>query len=238
MIVKLISLILLALIGYINMSAQTLHDYSADVGNFVNLKVKGGIPLKYIFSTDSAGIVTFKADETTSQAIVFENKKGTLTVSLEPKLYNLDHKIPVVTVRSNHLNGVINEGDSTLIVESVNSTQKFEIKEVGKGFIAVKNIEAPDVKVTLRGGKGTVTVSGVCENAVLDNSGQGTIQAGFLKAGNVKCTLSGAGIIDCYARTSLNVKGVGTGTVYYAGSPADVQTHVIKLKVVDMEKTN
>lgn len=226
------SVVLFSALGAV---AQSNHGYSADVGNFVYLKVKGGIPVNYVYSTDSAGIVTFNADEETSQAIVFENKKGTLTVSLYPKLYNFDHKIPVVTVRSNHLNGVINEGDSTLTVLSANSTSKFEVKEVGKGFISVRNIEATDVNVSLRGGKGTVTVSGTCENASLDNTGQGTIQAGLLKATNVKCNLSGSGIIDCFANGNLTVKGVGTGTVYYAGSPKDVQTHVVKLKLVDMD---
>ena len=228
--------ITLFLISSLMTYAEDFHgrNYEVKCGNFNELKVKNAIPVRYVFCSDSIGIATFTADDSVAQALVFENKRGKLTLSLVPRTYGRDHFIPVVTVRSNSLVTVTNEGDSTVIIENVPDIPVFNVKLVGNGNIVVRDVTATEIKASINLGGGNLTINGSCNTAVLNNMGTGTLQAGNLISENVKCRLGGTGNVDCSAEKNLSVSGVGSGTVYYAGSPETIIKRSIGIKTVDV----
>lgn len=223
----------LGIIG--KMSSQNVREYLVDIGNFNEIKVKNSINVDYIYATDSIGTAQFMADSGTADAIVFENKKGKLTISLQPRTFNRDHTVPTVVVRSNSLISVVNEGDSLVRVLTPSPVAEFKARLTGNGTISVRDIKATDVNASISFGNGTVSISGKTNNLNIKNTGTGAIQCGLLQANKVKCNLMGTGNIDCIADEELVITGVGSGTVYYAGELKELRNRGLGIKTVAVD---
>lgn len=225
-----LSLITILLLTVFTLTAQTPRQYTTDVGRFTELRIKNSIPVDYVESEDSAGIVTFAANDTVSQAIVFENKNGKLTISLEPRTFGRKNFIPRVTVRSRALHTAANEGDSLVRILGLKTMDKFHAKLTGNGTLSVQNIDANEVKAAITFGAGRLNITGKCDKAILDNTGQGIVQAGGLKSRVAVCYIMGTGNIDCNVSEDLSIKGMGSGTVLYSGTPKEVRNRGIGIK--------
>ena len=210
--------------------------YSVTLGEFTQLRIRHGIPVDYVCSNDSSGIITFTGTKELTEALTFDiSSKGRLTISLEPRTFA--GKVARVTVRSRHLVSIENEGDSAVRVLSVSPCPNFKAKQTGNGNISIRNIDANQVEIATKLGHGSVTVNGTCDVAKLNCTGTGAISAGDLTAKEVKCTVLGTGTVDCNASQALSVMGAGSGTVYYAGNPADIKNRSAgtKLEAVDQQ---
>ena len=231
---KLIATLLIIFAGAIAARSQTINDYLVEAGNFTELRVKNSINVEYVFSEDSLGIATFSADSLTADALVFENRKGKLTISLEPRTYGRDHVIPTVTVRSNCLAYIANEGDSTVRATPRVAANSFKARLTGNGTLIVHDVRCEEVSAGIKFGGGSITISGLCDKASLSNTGSGSvIQAGELQADKIACNLMGTGTIDCAPQKELVVTGVGKGTVYYVGHPS-IRNRAIGVKAVEV----
>ena len=215
--------------------SQTVKTYIVDVGLFNELLVQNSIPVDYIESKDSVGIATFESIDSTAHSLAFINKKGKLTITLEPRTYGRDHIIPRITVRSNSLVSATNYGDSLVRITKPSTSLKFQAKIVGNGTLTVTGIESKEVKGIISFGSGRLSLQGICEKAQLDNTGQGVIQAGGLKSHSAICYLMGTGNIDCYATEEVSIKGMGSGTVYYGGNPKEVRNRGLHIKAENCE---
>ena len=225
-------LVMLLFIGNNIMAA----DYVVKTGEFNEVRIRNAIPIVIVETNDSTGTATFSTDnETTVQSIVFELKDGKLTVSLDPRTYNRNNPIPIVTLRTATIDKATNEGDSLMIVQCGKPKESFSLKQIGNGSSVLMNIEAREVKVALSLGAGRINVVGLCAKAKLDNTGQGLIQAATLKTKEAVCYIMGTGNIDCYASESLSVKGMGSGTVFYGGHPSVVKNHGLGIKLSDCQ---
>lgn len=218
-------------------NAQTLKGYSVDVGDFKELVVNNSVPVDFMACKDSAGIVTFTAEEIVSQAIMFENKKGKLIISLEPRTFNRQHCIPKVTVRSNLIKSVTNYGDSTVRVLKNPYLEKFKAQISGNGSLSLRDITAYEVKASLKLGGGQIYITGDCQKAILDNTGTGMLQAGGLQAKSSVCYIMGTGNIDCNASNELSIKGIGSGSIIYGGNPSEIRNRGVGLKVTPLRTT-
>lgn len=225
----------LTLAGIVNAFAQTEAPYSVNVGEFTQLRIKHGIPVDYIQSNDSSGIVTFTGSKEMTEAVTFENNaKGKLSIALEPRTFS--GHISRITVRSRHLMSIDNEGDSMVRILDVASCPTFKAKQTGNGSISVRDIQATQVEIAAKLGHGSVVVKGSCDVAKLNCTGTGTISAGDLEAKDVKCTVLGTGTVDCNATASLTIMGAGSGQVLYTGNPADIKNRSAGVKMEAIER--
>ena len=214
--------------------AQTEAPYTVKVGEFTQIRIRHGIPVDYICSNDSSGIITFTGSKELTEALTFDlSTKGKLTISLEPRTFN--GKVGRVTVRSHQLVSIENEGDSAARILGSNSCPVFKAKQIGNGSISIRNIEANQVEIASKLGHGTITVSGKCDLAKINCTGTGTISAGSLMANEVKCTILGTGTVDCNVSSSLSIIGTGSGHLYYAGNPTEIKNRStgIKIEAID-----
>lgn len=212
--------------------------YSVETGDFEEVRIQNSVNVIYLETSDSIGIATFTADDETSQALVFENKKGKLTISLQPRTFNREHPIPTVTIRSKSIKVATNEGDSLLIINYKYPKESFRVKQIGNGLMSVRNFHGKEIKAVQSFGAGRITINGTCDKAILDNTGQGIIQAGGLKAVEAVCYIMGTGNIDCNVTDDLSVKGLGSGTVFYSGSPKNIRNRGLGLKVIECNDCN
>jgi len=99
------------------------------------------------------------------------------------------------------------------------------LKLSGSGQISVTGINTPRLTVTLPG-SGILNAAGTATQLYITLGGSGEAQLGQLIARDVHAVVSGSGLIQLTATTSLNAAVPGTGTILYSGNPSQVTTSV------------
>ena len=226
------SLILLISTAFIA-KAQGYNNYDLNIGEFSELRVLDGINVDYTCATDSAGRVFFDCQPDLASAFIFSNKGGKLTIQKKKKKIGT-RNLPRLKVCSKFLTKVENTGDSTLRVLSIKEMPKFEAKLEGNGNLIVRHVEANEVKGIMRLGNGTLIISGRCDNAKLNLTGTGVIQADELVAGDASVSAKGTGSIGVNAVNNLGVFGMGSTSIYYKGTPA-IKNRSVGLKLMPMK---
>ncbi|MDE5839005.1 MAG: DUF2807 domain-containing protein [Paramuribaculum sp.] len=216
---KLFITLTLTALGYSLSYSQEITRYELDVKDFVELKVTDGINVDYVCNPDSAGKAVFYSSSEMASQIMFKPGPTKLEILLAPKEERINRELPTVTVYSKYLSFVENSGDSLVRILSVAPGPKFKARVIGNGRISVRNVDANTVEGALDTGKGYITIFGTCTEAKLNCTGTGHIQADGLVAQNVNCRLAGTGTIGCNAVKTLNIMGIGSGTVFYKGDP-------------------
>ncbi len=210
-------------------------DYKLEVQDFSELKVTDNINVVYHCSIDSAGWVYFTCDPEVSSKLLFSNDKACLHIQVAADEVSLD-KLPVVHVYSSALQKVENSSDSTTHILNNVTVPSFKCKVIGNGYIIIDNIDANTVSASVATGKGHIVISeGKAKKANYTNVGTGTIEAGALKARNVKVSHWGTNDVDCSASESLTIYGTGSGKIYYSGNPEKVSNRSMGIKAFPVE---
>jgi hypothetical protein len=95
----------------------------------------------------------------------------------------------------------------------------------GSGQLSVTGIKAPGLTVTVSG-SGMLSAAGTVTQLDVTLSGDGLADLGQLTASQVHAVLSGSGLIQVTATTSLDAEVPGTGAIVYGGNPPEVTTSV------------
>lgn len=211
-------------------------NYQLIVDNFSRLKVKDGLSVDYRCNADSAGYVVFTARPDEAAYIGVTNKKGELTVALTAQK---EHPtvLPKVTVYSSYLTSVENTGDGAVRVLNNERNTDFSAKLSGDGSLVVRDVRADRVKAKITLGSGQIVIYGDCDEASLNMTGKGLIQADGLKAKEVKCSAYGTGSIGCYPTEILKIHGMASTTIYYRGNPEIINRALgVKIEPLSPEK--
>lgn len=224
---------ILLIASAVSASAQSYNNYDLNVGEFSELRVLDGINVDYTCDADSAGRAFFDCPSDLASAFIFTNKGGKLTIQLSEENIKT-HDLPRLKVCSKYLTKIENSGDSTLRVLSVKESPKFEAKLEGNGRLIVRHIEANEVKGTMRLGNGTLIISGRCDEAKLNLTGTGVIQADDLIAENASVSAKGTGSVGVHATKDLGVFGMGSTSIYYKGNPT-IKNRSVGLKLMQMK---
>ena len=191
--------------------------YELKVGDFDELKVVDGINVEYVCDRSRAGTVEFETTRELASAVIFEPSKGKLSIKLTARETPYEG-LPLVRVYSSQLQSASNEGDSLLRIKSLPQNVRFSCRVIGNGTLAVRDVCVGNIKASILSGRGVIALDGRCDKASLKVTGAGVIQADDLQATDVSCTLTGTGVINCYATSLLDVGGLG-GKVFYRGTP-------------------
>lgn len=222
---RIIRHLIAAVLAVTAMSAagETSQHYAIDLNDFTELKVTDDINVDYVWAPDSAGFAVFDAPASMASRIIFVPSGSKLSLQLAPRDLSdpnsVDGPVPTVRVYSRYLASVENNGDSLVRVLSVAPGPKLKAKLVGNGRLSVRNADFTEINAQITTGNGTITLTGRCDTAVLGMLATGTITADGLKATDVKCRLTGTGTIGCSPSRKLEVRGIGSGKVYYTGQP-------------------
>lgn len=213
------NLIIVALALFISFGAASQkHSFQLNVGIFDKLQVTDNVNVEYRCVPDSAGYIAFEGEEEFADAFIFSNSKGKLKIQVNTEDINKPN-LPVLRVYSHYLTELENSSEFTTSVEGTLSVPALSIRQVGNGKIVVKNVKANDVSATIATGHGSITIAGQCGIANFKMVGTGDIDAKNLKTETVKCKILGTGNIYCSPAKLLDVRGLGSTKVYYAGTP-------------------
>lgn len=218
------------------MAEGDLKRYELNVSDFSELKVLEGLNVDYKCSEDSNGFVVFNAAPDIASVIMLNNNKSCLELQISTDGIDYDN-LPRITVYSRFLNKVENDGDSLVRVLSVAPTASFRATLIGNGGLAVHGISTNNFVGAIKTGNGVIAVNGKTTKAHLSVVGTGSIQADDLEANEIKCSLSGTGIIECNPASKLTVVatfGVSSGKIYYRGKP-EIKDRAPGVKILPME---
>ena len=95
----------------------------------------------------------------------------------------------------------------------------------GTGQVSVTGISVPRLTVTVSG-SGQLAAAGTATRLDVTLTGDGQAQLSQLNARDVHAVLTGAGLIQVTAASSLNAAVPGTGLIMYTGNPTQVVTSV------------
>lgn len=218
-------------------SAMAAAPLTLKTHDFQQLKVRGGLNVEYVSSADSAGLILISGPVEEQLSWVEasgSNRKLTLNLRMPDDKMAVPANLPSVRVYSSYLTKVENDGDSTVIVNAPVANAQFSATVTGNGRISVRNIKAGEVSGAVHAGHGIVAISGSCNKASLKVNGAGVIQADALRADAASVWCTGTGNIGVWAVKTLNINGVGSGTVYIKGTP-DIVQKTVGLKIQTIE---
>lgn len=195
---------------------------SMKVDPFQHLTVSSSLNVDCVHCPDSVGHLLINAPDRNQTSWIEANTKGDkLVLKLAiPEDYDGDMKnLPSVTVYTNYLVKVENEGDSTVRVLTSTDVPQFEARIIGNGRLSVRGITADKLKAVIFSGRGIMALNGTARKATYSLTGVGTIEADGVECEEADVRLTGTGTIGVNATKKLTIKGSGAGNVYYRGTP-------------------
>lgn len=212
--------------------------HTINVGEFNELVVNDNINVIYSNEKDSVGLVTFELEKQYASLVMAERNKGKLKLQLDAEASTRLQTMPTIRVYSSYLSKAVNNNDSTLTLLSIAPGAKVDLQLSSNGKILAYGIDAVDCSLKIITGKGTIIASGRCSNLTINNVGTGIIQADEVDAKHVKCALMGTGTIGCAPSETLNVKGLGSGKIYYTGKPVITRNKLSNIKMIPLDNVS
>lgn len=208
-------------------SAQHIKHYVLNVGDFTQLQLVDKLEVDYASRADSAGYVTFDCDSRVSDNVLLKNnQKGKLTIALIVDAAEQGIALPRLHVYSNVLREVVNDGNGTITVTHLAATPVFKAKVTNNGSITVPGLNTATLELTLDTGKGRITATGQTAKLQVKCVGTGCINALGVEARDIFARILGTGHIYCTSTGGeLNLKGTGSGRLFYQGTPSKIKVH-------------
>lgn len=216
-----LALIACLMLTSVALQAQVLTHTEVNVGDFTALNVGNSINVIYCANKEKAGVAEFDAPADKANLFIFKNNEGKLSLQLYD--YSLTKDIPTVRLYSSMLQEVVNQSDSTIIIERNESLPTFSAKTYNNGTIKIYGLNTTTTTLRETTGKGFIYAEGTTTTLKCRIVGTGSIDALRLKATDIYCTMRGTGHVYCQSSGGkLNIKGMGSGKVHYTGTPSKI----------------
>lgn len=210
----------LLLLCCLSLGAKTT-TYRVHTGDFSKLRVFDNMKVVYESRPDSAGYAVFTCDDKLADAFIFSMNGNTLSAHIATEYTNTEG-LPVVHIYSNFLTYFESSSSARVVVNKIAACPEFTCRLIGNGQMSIDNIHTNTLKASLDTGRGTLAISGKCDKALLKLTGTGTINADMLACKSAICTVLGTGSIGCAPTDLLKLRGLGSTTVYYRGTPKKI----------------
>lgn len=229
---------MIALVGVLFSSltvySSEIERYEVDVKDFQELKVIDAVNVVYRYNPDSIGKAVFETTREMAPEILFVPSPGKLEIQLATRKGEYDG-LPTITVYSNFISKVENDGDSTVTIHNPQPNAKIKLRLVGNGKIIAEQLQTSLLEASIDTGNGTLIVSGKSTAAKLSCTGSGKLLTESLATEEATCKLIGTGYITCDVRDRLTVSGMGTGTIYFSGMPEIKKKMALNIKILPLK---
>lgn len=219
---KRIAFILTMMVSLVAAQAQQVKHFTVQVGDFTKLKVADNIDVDYYANADSAGYVVFDCTSEMANCLILQNNdKGQFTIQVMED--NVKGQTPKLRVYSKTLAEACVEADSTLTINHLGTVPNLKVTLKDNGHIFVNNVTATAAELKIVTGKGTITATGKVTRLYSSITGTGRVYALDFPADEISVRIGGTGYLYCTSNGGkLKVKGIGSGKVYYKGTPSEV----------------
>jgi hypothetical protein len=168
------------------------------------------------------GNISIEGEENIIPYIETEVNGNTLQIKYQKNTNINTTKRLTITVPYKSLDKVSLGGSGNIKSEGTIKSKDLDVSLGGSGNITL-TIDADDVSSKI-GGSGNIRLSGTANELSCAIAGSGSIKAYDLTTDTLNATIAGSGSIKITVQTKIKAKVVGSGSVYYKGSPKYVDT--------------
>lgn len=198
--------------------------YEVETGEYTKLKVPDDLNVVYEPSSGQKATARFEIDDKLADALMFVNNgNGELKVMISPDFIDKNITLPPIYLSSEFLTSIESSSLSTVQISHLPRQAYLKAILFGNGTLILEDIDVAKFTAGSMTGHGTIQVSGKTDDALLKVAGAGHIDANALQAQKVSCHVFGSGQIHCSPIDELKLKGLGSTTVYYSGSPQKIK---------------
>lgn len=201
-------------------------EFEIQTGVFSKLKIPDNLTVVYTCDPSANGVARFECVEHMADALMFANNgKGKLAVQISPDYIGADVELPVIYVSSEFLSEIESSSERTVTVKGLPRCEEFKATLFGNGMLNLPGLNAYKVTLASMTGHGTILADGQVADLLVKVAGTGNVDARSVKADKVSCHVFGGGEIHCTPIDELKLKGLGSTTVYYYGTPRNIKKH-------------
>jgi len=198
--------------------------YEVKTGTFTKLVVPDNLEVVYVNDPARDGFATFEWEDKYADALMFSNNgSGKLTVEVSPDFIGKKLDFPAIYVYSEFLQELESSSEATVTIQELPRCPQLKVTLFGNGTVNCQGVDVNKLTVALMTGHGVIKLKGRAADALYKITGVGRIDASGLEAVKVSCHVFGGGQIHCHPIDEIKLKGLGSTTVYYSGSPAKVK---------------
>jgi len=223
---KLFTSILAFLIISANLNAQmftkkikgngTIITKTRMVSDYDKIAVAGSFDVKLLKGIE--GVISVKADENLMEYIVTEVENGDLKIHIKKGFNIKTNKTILVTVPFTDINAISLAGSGDVTSEDVINASELRLKLAGSGNLNL-NISSKNLTSSIAG-SGNINLKGNSNIFECNIAGSGNINGYELKALIATAKIAGSGNVKINAVNEIHAKSVGSGNIYYSGSPS------------------
>lgn len=223
---KLFTSILAFLIISANLNAQMFTKKIKGNGNIITktrtvsdydkIAVAGSFDVKLLKGKE--GVITVKADENLMEYIVTEVKNGDLMIRIKKGFNIRTNKTINIIVPFETINAISLAGSGDVTSEDTIDSSDLSLKLAGSGNMSL-NVSSKNLSSSIAG-SGNMSLKGDSKDFTCSVAGSGNINGFDLKANIATVKIAGSGNVKINAINEIHAKSVGSGNIYYSGSPS------------------
>ncbi|MGK0411885.1 MAG: hypothetical protein ACJA1B_000069 [Polaribacter sp.] len=179
--------------------------------------IRVGGSFNVILLEGKEGTISIEGEENIIPYIVTEVKGNTLEIQYQKNVNISTTKRLTVTVAYKDIEKISLGGSGNITNEGTIIGNDFSVSLGGSGNITL-NIDAAEVSTNI-GGSGNIKLAGTSNELNCSIAGSGSIKAYELPTNTLSATVAGSGSIRATVKTKIKAKVVGSGSIYYKGTP-------------------
>ncbi|MTI22191.1 DUF2807 domain-containing protein [Fulvivirga sp. RKSG066] len=204
-------------------TTATLAQKTVNVSEFTEVYLKTSADV-YI-SKGSTLRVEVEGDEDDLEDVDIYVKGGTLYIDSEDSWswFGSSSSDVTVNITMPTIEGASVSGSGSLVGKDKFRTNELSLAVSGSGIIEL-NADAGYTSTAVSG-SGKIYLSGSAEEMSVKISGSGRVKAEDFVSEKCKVSISGSGSAQVNVKSSIDARISGSGSVYYKGDPAKVDSH-------------
>ena len=190
------------------------------VSDFDGVNVGGSFDV--ILLKGKEGKITIEAEENLIEYIETEVRGNNLKIQFQKNTNIRTTKRITITVYFNDIESVSLGGSGKVTSNNIIKAESFKVSLGGSGKINLQ-LDADEITTSI-GGSGNIILEGETAEMNCKIAGSGSIRAYELTTDELYATIAGSGSIKTTVRTKIKAKVVGSGSIYYKGTPKYIDT--------------
>ncbi len=187
-----------------------------------SIKVSGSMDVYLQKGTE--GTISVLAEDNVQDSIVVESDGTTLTISMKNNTSLRNTKKIKITVPFEDISEISLYGSGSIEGKAMLKTDKLTLNLNGSGDIEIA-VATNSLEATIRG-SGDIEILGNATDVAISTTGSGDFEGRELISENAEVSITGSGDSTVYVKNNLKAKIQGSGSIYYGGKPATINSKV------------
>jgi hypothetical protein len=188
--------------------------------NFDGVAVGGSFDV--ILVKGKEGKITIEGEENVIPYIETEMEGDLLKIRFKKNTNINTTKKLTVTVYFENIEKVSLAGSGNLTCNETIKSKDFAVALGGSGNITLK-VDAKEINSNIAG-SGNIELTGTSNEITCSIAGSGSLKSYDLSTDILNTNIAGSGSVKITVKNKIDAKIVGSGSVYYKGNPADIDT--------------